>query len=81
MRVLSSCGEKELPSRGDVRASHCSGSLCRARAPGHSGFSAGGARAQLPQGMWGPPRLGVKPGSPALQGGSLTTGPRGRPQI
>ena len=29
--------------------------------------------------MWGLPGPGIKPGSPALQGGFLTTGPPGQP--
>ena len=31
--------------------------------------------------MWDPPRLGIELVSPALQGGFLTTGPPGKPQI
>ena len=69
-------------------ASHCSGfSCCRAQAPEHAGFSSCrgcvlkhrlcscGLRAQLPLSMWGLPRPRIKPVSPALQGGLLTTRP------
>ena len=39
------------------------------------GFNSDGAEAQLPPGMWNLPRAGIKPMSPALAGGCLTTGP------
>ena len=42
------------------------------------GFSSCGTQAQLPFGLWDLPRLGIKPVSPALAGGFLTTGPPGK---
>ena len=39
------------------------------------------AQAQLPLGMWDLPGPGMEPGSLALQGGFLTTGPPGKPNI
>ena len=40
-----------------------------------------GSRAQLLHGMWDLPRSGLKPVSPALAGGFLTTVPPGKPYI
>ena len=39
------------------------------------GLSSCDAWAQLPLGMWDPPRPGIELPSPALAGGFLTTGP------
>ena len=41
-------------------------------------LSSCGARPQLLYSMWDLPRPGIKPVSPALQGGVLTTGPPGK---
>ena len=69
--------------------SHCSGlSCCAAWALGRSGFSSCGSRApehrlnscKLLHGMWDPPRPGIRPESPALAGGFLTTEPPGKPR-
>ena len=38
-----------------------------------------GSRAQLPRGMWDPPRPGLEPASPALAGRLSTTAPPGKP--
>ena len=38
-----------------------------------------GPRAQLPRGMWDPPRPGLEPVSPALAGRPSTTVPPGKP--
>ena len=46
-----------------------------------TGFSSCGAWAQLPSGMWGPPRAQIEPVSPALAGRFSTIGPPGSPQI
>ena len=46
----------------------------------HMGFSSCGARAQLLHCMWYLPGPGLKPMSPALAGGFLTTAPPGKPQ-
>ena len=45
------------------------------------GLSRCGAWAELPHGMWNPPRPEVEPMSPALAGGFLTTGSPGKPWI
>ena len=37
------------------------------------------AQIQLPQGIWDPPRSGIKSVFPALQGRHLTNGPPGKP--
>ena len=42
------------------------------------GFSGCGIQAQQLFGMWDLPRPGIKPVSPALAGGFLTTGPPGK---
>ena len=62
-----------------VWASHISGfSCCGAQAVGHSGFSSCGTRAQLLHDICDPPRPGIEPVSPTLQGRFLTTGPPGK---
>ena len=38
-----------------------------------------GSRVQLLRGMWGPPRPGLEPASPALAGRLSTTAPPGKP--
>ena len=91
-RVFSRCGVRAshrsgflLQSKGSralgLQSLRCVGSVAAACGPLSPGFGSCGARAQLPQGMRRPPRWGVKPMPPALQGRSLTTGPWGRPQI
>ena len=83
-RVFSSCGEPGLLCCG-VRASHCGGfSCCRAWALGARPsvrLSSCGAWAQVLHGMWDLPRPGLKPVSPALAGGFLTTAPPGKPLV
>ena len=69
--------------RCDAQASHCGGfSCCGSRALGVQALehrlSSCGARAQLFCGMWDLPRPGLKPVSPALAGGFLTTVPPGK---
>ena len=44
-------------------------------------LSSCGTRSQLLRGMWDLPRPGLKPVSPALAGGFLTTAPPGKPPI
>ena len=44
----------------------------------HAGFRSCGAWASLLCGMWGLPRPGIEPESPALAGGFLTPGPPGK---
>ena len=54
-----------------VHASHCGGcSCCGTQTLGHKGLAA--------LHMWELPRPGIKPVSPALVGGFLTTGPPGK---
>ena len=45
------------------------------------GFSSYASLAQLPSDLQDLPGPGIKPGSPALAGGSLTAGPTGRPKL
>ena len=45
---------------------------------GHAHFSSCGAWAKLPCSMWNLPGPGIEPMSFALEGGFLTTGPRGK---
>ena len=74
--------------RCGAQASHCGGfSCCGAWALGMQDsvaaarmLSSCGARAQLLRGMWDSPRPGIKPVSPALAGGFLTTAPPGKSQ-
>ena len=64
-----------------ARASHCGGwSRCRAWAL-DCRLSSCGERAQLLRGMWDLPGAGLKPMSPALAGGFLTTAPPGKSLI
>ena len=59
---------------------HHAFSCCRARALGIEGLhSCSGTGAQLPHGMWDPPRPGIKPVSLASQGRFLMTGPPEKP--
>ena len=53
---------------------HVGFSSCGSQALEHR-LSSCGPRAQLLRGMWDPPRPGLKPVSPALAGGFLTTAP------
>ena len=55
-------------------------SSCGSRALEHR-LSSCGSRAQPLRGMWDLPRPGLKPVSPALAGGFLTTVPPGKPRI
>ena len=72
-----------------ARASHCGGfSCCGARALGARasvvmarGLSSCGTRAKLLCGMWDLPGQGMKPVSPALAGGFLTTAPPGKSPV
>ena len=61
--------------------SRCAGfSSCGLRAL-ECRLSSCGTRAQLLRSMWDPPGPGLKPMSPALAGGFLTTVPPGKPEI
>ena len=90
--AFSSYGEWGLLSTCDAWASHCSGFSCwEAWALGCAGFSTWntwaldrgsfnsyGPWASLLQSMWDLPGPGIKPVSPTLAGGFLTTGPPGK---
>ena len=91
--LFSNCRGPGLLSRCGVQASPRNGFSCfGARALGCMGFSSCSSRAlglqlnscsvpaRLLQGMWDPPRLGIKLTSPALAGGFFTTGPPGKSQ-
>ena len=70
-RAFSSCSKGSLHC--DARASYRGGfSYCRA------GFSSCGVWVQLPCSMWDLSGPGIKPSSPALAGGFLTTGSQAR---
>ena len=80
----------ELLSSCSVQASLCNGfsSCCRVQRLQQLQFQALGCRlhscgawAQLLRSMWGLPGPGIKPMSPVLAGGFLTTEPPGKPQI
>ena len=78
-RAFSSWREQGSLSSCGAWASHISGfSCCGAQAVGHSGFSSCGTWAQLLHDTWDPPRPGIEPVSPTLQGRFLTTGPPGK---
>ena len=63
-----------------MRASPCGGfSYCRAQALEYTSFSSCGTWAQLLHGIWDLPRPGIKPVSPELQGGLISTGPTRKP--
>ena len=70
-----------LPSY-DVWASHCSGFSCGALALGRSGSLSVALRLSCSMAcwslVWDLPRPGIKPASPALADGFLTTGPPGK---
>ena len=81
MRAFSSCS---------AQAFRCGGFYCGIQALGQAGFSSCGSQALEPrlsshgtwaylsQGIWNLPGLGIKPMSPALAGGFLSIGPRGK---
>ena len=73
---FSCCGARALGTwASEVVARRLSS--CGSRALEHR-LSCCGARAQFLCGMWGLPGPGIKPVSPALAGGFLTTAPPGK---
>ena len=72
---FSCCGARALGARASVVVAHGLNS-CGSQALERS-LSSCGAQAQLLCGMWDLPRPGLKPVSPALAGGFLTTVPPG----
>ena len=79
MKAFSSCGE-----RGPLFIAVCgpltimASLVAEHRLQTHR-LSSCGSRAQLPRGMWDPPRPGLEPVSPALAGRLSTTAPPGKP--
>ena len=76
---FSCCGAWALGARASVVVAHGLSS-CGSRALERR-LSSCGAWAQLLHGMWDLPGPGLKPVSPALAGGFLTTAPPGKPCI
>ena len=74
---FSCCGARALGVRASVVVA-LGLSSCGSQALEHR-LSSCGARAQLLHGMWDLPGLGLKPVSPALEGGFLTAVPPGKP--
>ena len=76
---FSCCGARALGTWASVVAarelSSCGSQALERR------LSSCGAWAQLLHGMWDLPGLGLKPVSPALAGGFLTTAPPGKPYL
>ena len=60
-RAFSSCGEMGLLLIAACRHLTVVASLVRSTGSGHTGFSGYNTWAQLPRGMWDPPRLGICP--------------------
>ena len=73
---FSCCGAWALGAQASVVVS-CRLSSCGSWAPEHR-LSSCGAQAQLLHGIWDLPGPGLKPVSPALAGGFLTTAPPGK---
>ena len=81
VRAFSSCGERRplfIAVRGPltVAASPVAEHRLQTRR-----LSSCGSQASLLRGMWDLPRPGLKPVSPALAGGFLTTAPPGKPHM
>ena len=78
-RAFSSCGKRGplfIAVRGPLTIA---ASLVAEHRLQTRRLSSCGSRAQLPRGMWDPPRPGLEPVSPALAGGLPTTAPPGKP--
>ena len=73
-RVFSRCAEQELFSSRSAWACLCSGVSFAAQVPGCLGVSSCSAQAWLAHSMWNLPGPRIKPASPVLAGGFLTTG-------
>ena len=71
--VASLVAEHRLQARGLQQLQHTGSWAIECR------LSSCGTRAQLLRGMWDLPGPGLKPVSPALAGGFLTTAPPGKP--
>ena len=77
--VVACCGARALDTRASVVVAHGLSS-CGSRTLEHR-LSSCGVWALLLHGMWDLLGPGLKPVSPALAGGFLTTVPPGKPQI
>ena len=78
-RAFSSCGKRGplfIAVRGPLTVA---ASLLAEHRLQTCRLSSCGSRAQLLHGMWGLPRPGLEPVSPALAGGFSTTAPPGKP--
>ena len=78
-RAFSSCGKRGplfIAVRGPLTIAASLVAEHRLQTPRLSSCA---SRAQLLRGMWGPPRPGLEPVSPALVGGLSTTAPPGKP--
>ena len=73
---FSRCRARALGAQASVVVA-CGLSSCGSRALERR-LSSCGARAEFLRGMWDLPRPGLKPVSPALAGGFLTTAPPGK---
>ena len=76
---FSCCGAQALGSQVSVVVAHGLSS-CGSRALERR-LSSCGTRALLLRSMWDLPRPGLKPMSPALASGFLTTAPPGKPRV
>ena len=76
--AFSSCGRPGPFSRGGAQASHCGGLSAAEHRLSALRLSSCGTRASLPLGTWDLPGVEIKPASPALAGGIVTTGPPGQ---
>ena len=81
---VAACGLSLVAASGGYSSLWCVGLslwwflLLRSMGSRHMGFSSCGPRSQLLHGMWDLPRPGIKPVSPELAGGFLTTAPPGK---
>ena len=79
VRAFSSCGERGPPFIAVRGPLTIAASLVVEHRLQTRRLSSCGSRAQLLRGMWGLPRPGLEPVSPALAGGFSTTAPPGKP--
>ena len=77
--VASCCGAWALGAGASVVVA-CGLSSCGSRALERR-LSSCGTQAQMLRGTWDPPGPGLKPASPALADGFLTTVPPGKPKL
>ena len=75
--AFSGCSEQGLLSAAVLRLLSGVAPLGAEHRPGARGLRGCSTRAELPCSMWNPPGLGIKPVSPALADGVLSTGTPG----